>query len=195
MGLIIPQQQRPRQQLSPEDIAWHAVYRSAQDPTAAAEVIEYFDGNPDTRKAYTALYLVAKQTVRRHEAAQQRTERIALFLTQVLNVLFVIPIRALTHVFRRGGDVAVEMMPAAHRPMSVAATEPAVKRVRKLVKKPEYAEQQTMFGQPAAVPVPVPQSAPAPEPAAVPATASRTTVEPDGKGAEAFSSISVPKAA
>lgn len=185
MSLFIPQQQQSRRQqpTTPENLAWESVYRNSHDPAAAAEVIEYLDTDPEARKSHVALYLVCRQTLRSHDARVVRTQRIAACLQFLLYGALVAPFAALTSVFKRGSDVAVEMMPQAPTSSRASRPEPAARRVKKLVKNSEFAEAKKGFGaQPAAAPA----FDPAPAPGAVVV---------DGVGAEAFAAVGKAKAA
>lgn len=119
---------------SAEDRAWDALYRSVNDPSTAAEVVEIFDADPDVRKSHLALYLRCRQTVRAMEQRRMRIERVAAFLQ--IAFLFVIarPFVGLIRLFRGGTDVAIEMMPKGRRQVSGSNKnlEPAARRVKKL---------------------------------------------------------------
>lgn len=172
MSLIIPAPQRRHP--SPEELAWEALYRSANDPARASEVVDYFEMDPQLQKAHLALYLRCRQTVRVAEIRQYRTERAAAVVRWVLLCGFVMPMRALMEAFRRGRDVALEIPPAL--PATAAKKEPAAKRVRKLVRaSPEIARAHAGF---AGSQAPTPSATPGVEPVVV-----------DGLGAEAFSEV------
>ncbi|MBK7238013.1 MAG: hypothetical protein IPI02_21265 [Sterolibacteriaceae bacterium] len=68
MNLVIPWQHKARQARTSEEHAWDTLYRTKHDPTAATEVVEYLDSEPEVRKAHLGLYLCCRQTVRAHEA-------------------------------------------------------------------------------------------------------------------------------
>lgn len=178
MSLIIPAPQRHR--LSSEEMAWEALYRSANDPASAAEVVQYFDSDNQLQKSHLALYLRCRQTVRLEEARRYRAERTAVLIRWVVLFGLLIPFRALAGLFKRGQDVALELPPALSA--ATARKEPAAKRVRKLVRaSPEFAQAQAGFAVP---------HTPAPS-----ATTGREPTVVDSAGAEAFSEVRPAKTA
>ncbi len=119
---------------SAEDRAWDALYRSVNDPSTAAEVVELFDADPDVRKAHLALYLRCRQTVRAMELRRMRIERVATFLQVAFFFVITRPFVGMIRLFRDGSDVAVELMPQAQSRVSGPSkkSEPAARRARKL---------------------------------------------------------------
>ena len=119
---------------SAEDRAWDALYRSVNDPSTAAEVVELFDADPDVRNAHLALYLRCRQTVRAMELRRMRIERVAAFLQRAFAFVITTPCVGMIRLFRDGSDVAVELMPKVERQALGAAkkSEPAARRVKKL---------------------------------------------------------------
>ena len=126
---------------SAEDRAWDALYRSENDPSTAAEVVELFDADPDVRKAHLALYLRCRQTVRAMEVQRIRIERVAAFLQRAFSFVITTPCVGMIRLFRDGSDVAVELMPQAQPRVSGPSkkSEPAARRMRKLKDNPEVA--------------------------------------------------------
>ncbi|MGB7988404.1 MAG: hypothetical protein WCF44_03360 [Candidatus Methylophosphatis roskildensis] len=181
MSLVIPSQHKARQARTSEEHAWDTLYRTKHDPTAATEVVEYLDSEPEVRKSHLGLYLCCRQTVRAHEARRVRTQRIAAFLQLALHLVLVVPLRVVMRALRGSGDVAVELMPQvqATRTVVAAKSEPAVKRLRKVVKSGNFAQAKAT----------VPDLAGAPSVAVGAAPATTPAAAPDGKGAEAFSTI------
>ena len=176
MSLVIPSQHKARQARTSEEHAWDTLYRTKHDPTAATEVVEYLDSEPEVRKSHLGLYLCCRQTVRAHEARRVRTQRIAAFLQLALHLVLVVPLRVVIRALRGSGDVAVELMPQVPAPATVLPkSEPATRRIRKLVKRGEFAQAKQAFPKPAGV--------------SDAATSATPEVPPDGKGAEAFSTI------
>ena len=127
---------------SAEDRAWDALYRSVNDPSTAAEVVELFDADPDVRKAHLALYLRCRQTVRAMELRRMRIERVAAFLQMAFFFVIARPFVGMIRLFRGGTDVAIEMMPKGQRLVSGSnkKSEPAGRRARKLKDNPEVAQ-------------------------------------------------------
>lgn len=123
--------------LSAEDRAWDALYRSVNDPSTAAEVVELFDADPDVRKAHLALYLRCRQTVRAIELRRMRIERVAAFLQMAFFFVITTPVVGMIRLFRGGTDVAIELMPKPQGQVSGPSrkSEPAAKRVRNLKRK------------------------------------------------------------
>ncbi len=185
MSLFIPQQQQSRRQqpMTSEDLAWETLYRNSRDPAAAAEVIEYLDTDQEARKSHVALYLVCRQTVRSHDARVVRTQRIAAFLQVLLYGALVAPFLMLRSALWRSSDVAVEMMPEVPALAKASRPEPAARRVKKLVRNPEFAQAKKGFAvQPAAA-------------SESEASAATGAVVVDGVGAEAFAEVGKAKVA
>lgn len=180
MGLFLPAPSQPRPavaSLTTEDIAWHALYRSAHDPSRAAEVVEYLDIDEASRKTHLALYLVCRQTMRAHDLRQIRIRQTAAFLRLAGRMLFVMPILQLARLLHAIRDLGMELMPDAGAVVPTAArpkAEPAAKRVRRLVKQAEFAE--------------VRKSVSASQAASSDASAPPADVV-DGVGAEAFAKV------
>ena len=63
-----------------EQQIWASIYRTIGDPAVAAEVIEYFDREVNMKPYCPALYLRAKQTLRRDHQKTLRAERIGGFV-------------------------------------------------------------------------------------------------------------------
>lgn len=186
MGLFLPSPSNPKaaSNLPMEDVAWHALYRSAHDPSRAAEVVEYLENDEASRKSHLALYLVCRQTMRAHEIRQIRIQRFASLLQLVVQISLVMPVMAVLRLFRGASDLAVELKPntGAEAPARRTKAEPAAKRVRKLVKQPEFA--QAMGNFPSAA-----QAASSDSPAAVPLGSAPPAEGADGTGAEAFAKV------
>lgn len=186
MGLFLPAPSQPRPavaNLTTEDIAWHALYRSAHDPSRAAEVVEYLDADEASRKTHLALYLVCRQTMRAHDLRQIRIQQTAAFLRLAGRVLFIMPVLQVARLFHAIQDLGMELMPAAGTVATTARpkAEPAAKRVRRLVKQQEFAEvrKSVSASQAASSDAPVPGALGSAPPADV----------VDGAGAEAFAKV------
>lgn len=123
-----------------EDRAWSYLYRDANDPSVAAEVIEHLDAHPDVRCAHTALYLRCKRTVRHQRTQEARVRVIASAIRLAMTYVVVKPFHAIRSLLRAGTDVAAESLPQTRN-------EPAVRRVRRLQREPEIARAISEFGQ------------------------------------------------
>ena len=124
-----------------EERAWVGFYRRVRsDAAIAAEVMAQLDADPEMKRAHLALYLCCKQSLRADKARQQRNRRIGAFVRWLCHGVFVVPAIAFQRAMRGGGHLAVECLP-------VASGEPAVPKVRKLAREPEFAAAQTAFQQ------------------------------------------------
>lgn len=121
-----------------EEKAWIAFYRRIGDPSIAAELIQHLDADPDMKRAHPALYLRCKQTVRRNKERQARAKRIGYFVRMIMSVAVISPLMAMRRALRIGGDIAVECLPEPR-------IEPAVRRVKSLAEKPEFANERKDF--------------------------------------------------
>ena len=121
-----------------EEKAWIAFYRRVNDPAIAAELIQYFDADPDLKRAHPALYLRCKQALRNHKERQARAKRIGQFVSMLLATAVLQPLSALRRMLRTGSDIAVECLPPI-------ASEPAVRQVKTLTRKSEFATAQHNF--------------------------------------------------
>src|SRR5262245_25473480 len=95
-----------------EEQSWVGFYRRIGDPSVAAEVVEYLKSDPDLKRACPALYLLAKQTVKRHEARQARARRVGAFVRRVVAST----VRAVARWLGYGRDVAFECLPEVAEP-------------------------------------------------------------------------------
>lgn len=120
-----------------EDHAWAQLYRDIGQPSTAEEVVKHLDkkDNIAVRDQHMALYLRAKDTLRRHAEAKARAQRVGLFLRQVVFYGLINPVVQLFNgvrwLFTWGGEAGLEAMPLT--------ASPAVARVRELKKDPEIA--------------------------------------------------------
>ncbi len=124
-----------------EEKAWIAFYRRAGDPAIAAELIQHLDADADMKRLHPALYLRCRQTLRRNKERQARARRIGYFVRMLFGVIVVAPMLAMRRMLRSGGDIVVECLPETR-------SEPAVRLVKSLSRKPEFAgERQGFAGQ------------------------------------------------
>lgn len=121
-----------------EERAWIAFYRRIGDPSIAAELIQHLDADPDLKRAHPALYLRCKQTLRKDKERQARAQRIGLFVRMFFSVAIANPLMALRRALHVGRDIAVECLPETQG-------EPAVRRVKRLAGKPEFANERKDF--------------------------------------------------
>ena len=128
-----------------EEQAWVGFYKRIGDPAVAAEVLEYFRADPEAKRTHPALFLRARESMRRYEARQMRARRIGSFVRMAFNLAFIGPALAIRNMLQGGQEIAVQCLPEV-------AAEPAVRRIKKLSKKPEFAAQRAQFsshGEPA----------------------------------------------
>lgn len=139
-----------------EDRAWQQLYARVHNPCIAAELLEYFQGDPEAKRANLGLFMLAKETVRAHELARARQERIGHFVRTALDKAFVGPFRFVRSVFTGSRNIAVEMLPPvparnirpvkpARSRVRVTKQEPATKRVEELGDKPKFARAKHEF--------------------------------------------------
>jgi hypothetical protein len=139
-----------------EDRAWQQLYARVHNPCIAAELLEYFQGDPEAKRANLGLFMLAKETVRAHELARKRQERIGYFVRTALDKTFIGPFRFMKSVYTGGRSIAVEMLPPVParniRPVKPARSrvrlekqEPATKRVKELGEKPKFARAKHEF--------------------------------------------------
>lgn len=125
-----------------EDQIWIRFYRSAGDADSAAELIDYLGSDPELKRKHAALFLKCKQTVRKARQRQAKARRIGHFVRVALRTVLVTPFLALRSALRLGGDIAVECLPEAG---ADPAVEPAVRRVKKLARKPVFVQDELVF--------------------------------------------------
>ena len=139
-----------------EDRAWQQLYARVHNPCIAAELLEYFQGDPEAKRANLGLFMLAKETVRTHELARERQERIGHFVRTALDTIFIGPFRFVRSVFTGGRNIAVEMLPPlpakvvklvkpARPRVRTAKSEPAAERIKDLGGKPEFAKAKKEF--------------------------------------------------
>lgn len=73
----------PSQRDLAEDLAWARLYRVVHQPSAAAEVVKYMDGNPEAKSRNEALYLLARQTLHTKALADEQNERTVAFFRAI----------------------------------------------------------------------------------------------------------------
>jgi hypothetical protein len=139
-----------------EDRAWQQLYARVHNPCIAAELLEYFQGDPEAKRANLGLFMLARETVRAHQVARERQERIGYFVRTALDRIFIGPIQFVKAVWTGGRNVAVEMLPPVPattakpvkrtRPrVRVIKTEPATERLKGLGDQPEFVRAQKEF--------------------------------------------------
>lgn len=121
-----------------EEQAWVGFYKRINDPAVAAEILEYFNADPDAKRIHPALFLRAKESIRRDQSRQIRARRIGSFVRMAFNLAIVEPVLAIHNMLKGGQEIAVQCLPEI-------AVEPAVRRIKKLSKKPEFAAQRSQF--------------------------------------------------
>ena len=123
-----------------EDRAWQQLYARVHNPCIAAELLEYFQGDPEAKRANLGLFMLAKETVRAHVLARDRQERIGHFVRTALDKLFIGPFRFMKMVCTASRNVAVEMLPPMPR-TPFAGSDRAAKRVKDLATRREFARE------------------------------------------------------
>ena len=114
-----------------EERAWVSFYRRAgKDPAIAAEVAAQLEADIEMKREHLALYLCCRESLRLHQAREERNRRIGRFVRGLLGGLFVRLPKALRQAMGRGGDIAVACLPET-------PAEPATAKVRRLAADPK----------------------------------------------------------
>jgi hypothetical protein len=124
-----------------EDRAWFHLYRGANQPSVAHEVVQHLDSDPEAKRCHLALYLRCRETLRAHKARQARNQRIGAFVRTLLVAIFVVPLRALRMLAAHSGEVALELLPDIRQ-------EPAQRRLQRLRKTRPFAQAEAQFREP-----------------------------------------------
>jgi len=106
-------------------------YERIGNPHLAAEVVALLESDPEQKRSHPALYLRAKESVRRDREFQARAKRVGSFVRSVLNVVVMGPISFVVKLMRDGGHMAVECLPKVP---GHALSEAATARVTQLQK-------------------------------------------------------------
>src|ERR1700674_5995050 len=123
-----------------EEKAWVGFYNRIGDPAVAEEVIQYLDADLDIKRQHPALYLCAKESVRRNEQRLHRAQRIGSFVRSVVGVVVIGPVSLVAGLLRGGRQIGVECLPEV-----ASRQEPARKRVGQLTRKTEFAKANEAF--------------------------------------------------
>lgn len=91
-----------------EERVWVGFYRRVDNPAMAAEVIQYFDSDPELKRAHPALYLRCKEGLRRRKARQVRTKRLRSFMRTLLRRLLHAPLSFIGGQLRSSAGVVVD---------------------------------------------------------------------------------------
>jgi hypothetical protein len=114
-----------------EDRAWVSFYQRVRtDAALAAEVLMQLESDVEMRREHLALYLCCRESLRLHQAREERNRRIGRFVRGLLGGLFVRLPKALRQAMGRGGDIAVACLPET-------PAEPATAKVRRLAADPK----------------------------------------------------------
>jgi multisubunit Na+/H+ antiporter MnhC subunit len=97
------------------------------------------------RCAALALYLRAKESMRRNEQRLHRAQRIGSFVRAVIGVVVIGPASFVTDLLRGGRQIGLECLPEATDPTAVR--EPAIRRVKKLKQQLPIAAKLNEFSQ------------------------------------------------
>lgn len=129
-----------------EETAWVDFYKRIGDPAVAKEVIEYLDANPDEKRQHPALYLRAKESVRRNEERLHRAQRIGSFVRTVVGVVVIGPVSFVAGLLRGGRQIGLECLPEVRN--ATPRREPARRRIVKLTKESEFSKANGVFTPP-----------------------------------------------
>lgn len=92
-----------------EDHAWSHLYRRADDPAVAAQVVQYLRTDAEATRRHLALYLRCRQTLRTHKSRMARRQRIERSVRQFINTVFTLRATLVRWLFRheevRGPEV------------------------------------------------------------------------------------------
>jgi hypothetical protein len=129
-----------------EEKAWVGFYDRIADSAVAEEVIQYLDSNPDERHQHPALYLRAKESMRRNEQRLRRAQRIGRFVRSVVGIVVIGPVSLVAGLLRGGRQIGLECLPEVRT--AISRQEPARRRVGKLARETEFAQAKSSFKPP-----------------------------------------------
>lgn len=125
-----------------EDAAWMDLYRNVDDLTVAEQIVELLDADPTARHEHLALYLQAKGTLKRCNAARERNQRVGVAVRAALSFVFVKPFKLLGRARTAVADLAVEMLPQQSQVAAPAPPRKATTRRKPAAKRTEPAQVQ-----------------------------------------------------
>ena len=121
---------------SDEDRAWTKVYDSVErEPATAREVVKQLESDPEIKQSRLALLILAKQTVRRHEAEEAHRQRVAALARRTLVAVVSAPLR----LFSSGTTFAMNIADPQ------AKKEPAKTRALSLKRDADFAAAKERF--------------------------------------------------
>lgn len=94
-----------------EEAAWMDLYKNVEDLTVAEQIVELLESDPTARHEHLALYLQAKGTLKRCNAARARNQRVGAAVRAAFSFVFVKPFKLLGKARSAVADMAVEMLP------------------------------------------------------------------------------------
>lgn len=140
-----------------EEQAWIGFYKRVGDAAVAAELIQYLEADPELKRAHAALYLRAKESVRRHQQREARAKRIGAAVRMVAGAIVIAPVSAVRRLFRAGGEVAIACLPETQVPNAAAA-----RQAKRLGHEAQYAKARGDFKRGSAS-APLPGAQPSPK--------------------------------
>ena len=132
------QQNRRWQQ---EEAAWMDLYKNVEDLTVAEQIVELLESDATARHEHLALYLQAKGTLKRCNAARARNQRVGSAVRAAFSLVFVKPFKLLGKARSAVADMAVEMLPQPPKTAEVVLVQAKPKRATTPRRKPAAAKQ------------------------------------------------------
>lgn len=132
------QQNRRWQQ---EEAAWMDLYKNVEDLTVAEQIVELLESDATARHEHLALYLQAKGTLKRCNAARARNQRVGAAVRAAFSLVFVKPFKLLGKARSAVADMAVEMLPQPPKTAEVVLVQAKPKRATTPRRKPAAAKQ------------------------------------------------------
>jgi hypothetical protein len=102
---------QPNRRWQQEEAAWMDLYKNVEDLTVAEQIVELLELDPTARHEHLALYLQAKGTLKRCNAARARNQRVGAAVRAAFAFVFVKPFKLLGKARSAVADMAVEMLP------------------------------------------------------------------------------------
>ena len=132
---------QPNRRWQQEDAAWMDLYRNVEDLTVAEQIVELLESDPTARHEHLALYLQAKGTLKRCNAARARNQRVGAAVRAAFSFVFVKPFKLLGKARSAMADMAVEMLPQPPKTAEVTLTQAKPKRATTPRRRPAAAKQ------------------------------------------------------
>jgi hypothetical protein len=131
-----PNSFQPNRRWQQEEAAWMDLYKNVEDLTVAEQIVELLESDPAARNEHLALYLQAKGTLKRCNAARTRNQRVGAAVRAAFWLVFVKPFKLLGKARSAVADMAVEMLPQPPRTVEPTLAPAKSKRATTARRKP-----------------------------------------------------------